>query len=94
MKLDQLGRYVLIGGGVLVMLSATLLTGSALMKGHYRSQNEKALEAIGRELSGTNLNERKRIDRMHGAGAWTLGMGLVAMGVGGVFCFYGAKENR
>jgi hypothetical protein len=92
MKLDQLGRYVLIAGGVLVMLSAALLIGGKAMKANYRLENEKALEAIGRELSGTNNRERKRIERLRAGGYWTLGIGIAAMGVGGVFIFYGSRK--
>ncbi len=93
MKLDELARYVLVAGGVLVMLAACLIVGGMVMKKHYRYENEKAFEAIGRELSGTNDQERKRIGRIRTTGIWTLGLGVVAMGIGGVFYYYGSKQK-
>jgi hypothetical protein len=90
--MDQLARYALIAGGVLIMLSAALLTGAGLMKSHYKLENDKVFEALGRTFSGTNEKARKRIARMRATGYWALGIGVVAMGVGGVFYVYGTKK--
>jgi hypothetical protein len=91
-RMSQLARYLLIGGGVMVLLSAALYAGGFLMKRQYESENEKFLEAVGRELSGTNWDERERLKGMRTTAGWLLGLGAAAMCVGGAFHYYGSKD--
>ena len=93
MKMSALARYLLIGGGVLVMLSATLFAGAGIMKRHYRLENQNVFEALGREAAGTNWNARERIKGMRTTAGWLLGVGAAAMCVGGAFQYYGSKET-
>ena len=54
MNLGKLGRQVLIGGALVLFLSALVLGANALMLRRYMSENENVFNSVGRELSGDN----------------------------------------
>ncbi len=94
MNLGKLGRQVLLAGAIITFLSAVLLGMEWMMHRHYRSENEDAIRALGRELSGDNARAREQRKNYLVAGRTGFGAGLVVMLVGGVFMYAAASQRQ
>lgn len=94
MNLGKLGRQVLVAGAIIIFISAALLGVEWVRHRHYRSENEDAIRALGRELSGDNARARERRKDYLAAGRMGVGAGLIVMLVGGVFMYADAKQRQ
>ena len=94
MNLGKLGRQVLLAGAIILFISGALLGVERVMHRQYRSENEDAIKALGRELSGDNARARERRKNYLVAGRVGFGAGLMVMLVGGVFMYADAKSRQ
>lgn len=94
MNLGKLGRQVLVAGAILISISAAILGVEWMRHRQYRAENEDAIRALGRELSGDNARARERRKDYLAAGRIGFGAGLIVMMVGGVFLYVDAKQRQ
>ncbi|HEY8241100.1 MAG TPA: hypothetical protein VIH35_06625 [Kiritimatiellia bacterium] len=92
MNLNKPGMKMMIAGAMALFLSALALGAQMVLQWNYRSQNERALTALGRELSGDNEAARKRRKKIQTAGQFTFVVGMLVMTVGGILTY--AKKNE
>ena len=94
MNLGKLGRQVLIGGALVLFLSALVLGANALMLRRYMSENENVFNSVGRELSGDNSRVRERHKNLAAIGKFTFVAGMLVMAAGGVFMYAAASQRQ
>ncbi len=94
MNLGKLGKQVLIGGALVLFLSAMALGAHAVLMRRYMSENENVFNSIGRELSGDNARWRERGRNLQIVGKFTFAAGVIVMIVGGVFMYADARSRQ
>ena len=92
MNLNKPGMRLMIAGAFALFLSALALGAQMALQWNYQSQNERALTALGRELSGDNEAARKRRKKIQTAGQFTFVVGMLVFTVGGALA-YAKRDN-
>ena len=92
MNLNKPGMKIMVAGAVALCLSALALGAQLFLQWNYQRQNERALTALGRELSGDNEAARKRRKKIQAAGQFTFVAGMLVMTLGGILAYAKREE--